>query len=89
MAPWALWADLASRVASPYDLNPLNINPLKEVLEELVDFEKVRACEHMQLFVSATNVETGRIRVFHNAGADSGSCHGVSVSAAGVSGGDD
>ncbi len=65
MAPWAMWADLASRVASPYDLNPLNINPLKEVLEELVDFERVRACAHLKLFITATNVETGRARVFH------------------------
>jgi NTE family protein len=63
-SPWAMWADLASRVASPYDLNPLNINPLKEVLEELVDFDRVRACEEIELFISATNVETGRIRVF-------------------------
>jgi NTE family protein len=63
----ALWADIASRVASPYDLNPLNANPLKEVLEELVDFEKVRACTAIQLFINATNAETGRIKVFTNA----------------------
>ncbi len=63
----ALWADIASRFASPYDFNPLNINPLKEVLEELVDFERVRACGAIQLFVGATNVETGRIRIFRNA----------------------
>ncbi|MBC7769305.1 MAG: patatin-like phospholipase family protein [Phycisphaerales bacterium] len=63
----ALWADMASRVASPYDFNPLNLNPLKEVLDELVDFERVRACEQIQLFIGATNVETGRIRIFRNA----------------------
>jgi NTE family protein len=62
----AQWADITSRVASPYDLNPLNINPLKEVLEELVDFERVRACKSIELFIGATNVETGRIRVFTN-----------------------
>ena len=66
MSPFSMWADMASRVASPYELNPLNINPLKEVLEELVDFERVRACKAIKLFVSATNVETGRIRVFQN-----------------------
>lgn len=65
-APLAQWADIASRVASPYDFNPLNINPLKDVLEELVDFESVRACEDIALFIGATNVETGRIRVFKN-----------------------
>lgn len=63
----AMWADFATRWASPYDFNPLNVNPLKEVVEELVNFERVRACEAVQLFVGATNVETGRIRIFTNA----------------------
>ena len=62
----ALWADVASKFASPYDFNPLNINPLTDVLNELVDFERVRACDKMQLFIAATNVETGRIRVFEH-----------------------
>lgn len=68
--PWAqdnylaLWADVASRFSSPYDFNPLNVNPLKEVLEELVDFDRVRSCKHLDLFIGATNVETGRIKVF-------------------------
>lgn len=62
---WAQWADAAARVASPYDFNPLNINPLKEVVEELVDFEKVRKSP-MNLFIGATNAQTGRIRVFEN-----------------------
>ena len=63
----ALWADAAARFASPYDFNPLNLNPLREVLNELVDFERVRACDKVQLFIGATNVETGRIRIFTNA----------------------
>ena len=62
----ALWADVASRLASPYDFNPLNVNPLKEVLEELVNFERVRTCDRIKLFIGATNVETGRIRIFSN-----------------------
>jgi NTE family protein len=64
--PFAMWFDLMSRVASPYDFNPLNLNPLKEVLEGLVDFERVRQCDEVKLYVSATNVETGRVRVFTN-----------------------
>lgn len=63
----ALWADLATRWASPYDFNPLNVNPLKEVVDELIDFERVRACKALRLFIGATNVETGRIRIFTNA----------------------
>src|SRR5690606_17293315 len=62
----AMWADIASRWASPYDFNPLNVNPLKEVVNELVNFEHVRACDEIQLFIGATNVETGRIRIFKN-----------------------
>jgi len=62
----AMWADMATRWASPYDFNPLNVNPLKELVADLVDFEKVRACEAIELFIGATNVETGRIRIFVN-----------------------
>jgi len=52
------------RVASPYDLNPLKIDPLRDIVERMVDFERVRKCSDMGVFVSATNVETGRVRVF-------------------------
>ena len=56
--------DLFSRVASPYDTNPLDINPLRELVEATIDFEKVRACSALQLFIAATNVHTGKIKVF-------------------------
>jgi NTE family protein len=63
----AIWADAASRSTSPYDFNPLNVNPLKEVLEELVEFDRVRTCPQIELFIGATNVETGRVAVFSKA----------------------
>lgn len=63
-SPAYVWLDLVNRVASPYDTNPLEINPLRDLVEEFVDFEKVRDCEDMPIFISATNVETGRVRVF-------------------------
>jgi len=63
-SPTYIAFDLISRLVSPYDLNPLGINPLKDVLEEHVDFDRVRACSLMRLFVSATNVQTGKVRVF-------------------------
>jgi len=63
-SPAFMWLDLLQRLASPYDLNPLGLNPLREVLEEAVDFAAVRACTELKLFVAATNVETGRARVF-------------------------
>jgi NTE family protein len=62
--PVQRWFDAVSRFWSPYDLNPLNINPLKDVVERFVDFDAVRTFAGPPLFVSATNVYTGRLRVF-------------------------
>jgi NTE family protein len=53
-----------TRYLSPYDFNPLNINPLKDLVGRFVDFEAVRAAKDLQLFVSATNVRTGELHVF-------------------------
>lgn len=53
-----------SRVFSPYDLNPTNLNPLREVLEQNVDFDNVNRRREVQVFVTATNVRTGRPRIF-------------------------
>ncbi|PSC05915.1 patatin [Alsobacter soli] len=50
---------------SPYALNPLDINPLRDVVERHVDFERLRAYEALKLFIAATNVHTGKVRVFH------------------------
>ncbi|MEM9797132.1 MAG: patatin-like phospholipase family protein [Pseudomonadota bacterium] len=63
--PGYLWMDLIGRMASPYDLNPFGINPLRDLVRDFVDFDKVAGEDDMKLFVSATNVETGRARVFH------------------------
>lgn len=56
--------DMMTRLFSPYQLNPTNMNPLKKVLEDCVDFDCVRHCNAIRLFISATNVETGRVKVF-------------------------
>jgi NTE family protein len=56
--------DTITRSLSPYEFNPLNLNPLKDILERTVDFDLVRSCDKLKLFISATNVETGRVRVF-------------------------
>lgn len=58
--------DMASRVFSPYDLNPGAFNPLKGILEESIDFERL-AVSPIKLFITATNVRTGKGRVFRNA----------------------
>jgi NTE family protein len=49
---------------SPYQLNPLNLNPLRSILADTVDFEAVRACNRTQLFIAATRVSTGELRIF-------------------------
>ena len=63
-SPTYLAMDLMHRVASPYELNPLGLNPLRDLVNRHVDFAKVRSCVDMGVYVSATNVETGRVRVF-------------------------
>jgi len=62
--PVQAWFDALSRYFSPYDVNPLNINPLKDLIERFVDFEALRADTDLQLFVSATNVQTGHVHIF-------------------------
>jgi NTE family protein len=65
-APGFLLFDALMRQFSPYQLNPGNFHPLRGLLESFLDVEKIRACEAVKLFVSATNVRTGKIRVFGN-----------------------
>ncbi|QPH55872.1 patatin-like phospholipase family protein [Pontivivens ytuae] len=64
-APGYLMLDMMSRLASPYDMNPFGLNPLRDVVKNFVDFEKVSGEDDMGVFLSATNVETGQPRVFH------------------------
>jgi len=62
--PVGLWMQALTRYLSPYDFNPLNINPLKDLIDRFVDFNAVRECKNLELFVSATNVRSGHLRVF-------------------------
>jgi NTE family protein len=62
--PVGLWMQALTRYLSPYDFNPLNINPLKDLVGRFVDFDSVKAYGDLQLFVSATNVRTGELHVF-------------------------
>lgn len=52
---------------SPYQLNPLNFNPLRQLLKERVDFEGLRRHSPVRLFLAATNANTGKLRLFRNA----------------------
>jgi NTE family protein len=64
-SPAYLAMDLLTRVASPYDLNPTGYHPLKPILEESIDFGAL-ARSPIKLFITATNVRTGRGRIFRN-----------------------
>jgi NTE family protein len=65
-SPMYVAMDLMSRLVSPYTMNPMGKNPLREILAELIDFELL-AQSPIHLFVTATNVRTGRGKVFKNA----------------------
>lgn len=63
-SPFALWLDWLGQILSPYQLNPFNINPLGDVLAETIDFDCVRRCQKIRLYISATNVRTNGLRIF-------------------------
>ncbi|MBE0463488.1 MAG: patatin-like phospholipase family protein [Halomonadaceae bacterium] len=63
-SPGYIAMDIMTRLVSPYQFNPLNVNPLREIVAEHIDFERVRQCDQLKLFVAATNVRTGKQRVF-------------------------
>jgi NTE family protein len=60
----AWWGRSLAQSLSPYGFNPLNLNPLRRILEDTVDFERVRRCHKTRLFIAATRVSTGELRVF-------------------------
>ncbi|MGH7119246.1 MAG: patatin-like phospholipase family protein, partial [Acetobacteraceae bacterium] len=65
-SPAFVGMDLLSRVFSPYELNPFGYNPLAEILADVIDFKRLAAAP-IRLFITATNVRTGRGHVFRNA----------------------
>ena len=58
--------DAVSHWISPYDVNPLGLNPLRQIIDEVVDFDRLCSSKETKLFVAATNVRTGAVRVFRN-----------------------
>jgi NTE family protein len=65
-SPGYLWINSVSQSLSPYQLNPFNYNPMRDILNEMIDFHELRRYNTKKLFVCATNVKTNRARVFHN-----------------------
>jgi NTE family protein len=65
-SPFYVAMGLMSRMFSPYDLNPMGFNPLRQVLAQSIDFERL-VTSPIKLFITATNVHTGRGHIFRNA----------------------
>lgn len=63
-SPGYIFTDALSRLLSPYQLNPANLNPLRDILAKRVDFEFMHRESKVQLFICASNVLTGKIKVF-------------------------
>lgn len=64
MSPMFQAMDMMRHVFSPYQLNYLDINPLRDILNELIDFEVFRKIKSPKLFVNATKLQSGKMRVF-------------------------
>ncbi|HRW15509.1 patatin-like phospholipase family protein [Amaricoccus sp.] len=64
-SPAYIMTDLMSRLVSPYSLTGAGGNPLRDILEETIDFDRL-AAGPVKLFITATNVRTGRGRVFRS-----------------------
>jgi NTE family protein len=58
------WTGAIAQSFSPYQTNPLNINPVRDAIDALIDFDRVRACTDVEIFISATNVWTGKVAIF-------------------------
>jgi NTE family protein len=72
-SPWGTLQDLSyqtfeavTRAFSPYQFNPFDINPLRDILSEMIDFNELQNCKDVKLFISTTKVRTGRAYIFNN-----------------------
>jgi NTE family protein len=64
-SPAFMFFDIMSRLMSPYEFNPMNLNPLREVVQQSVDFEVLNKPDcPIKLYLSATNVRTGKVKLF-------------------------
>lgn len=76
--PWEVWMrgfnmdqspafalfEAMSRTVSPYQFNPFDFNPLRDVVDANIDFDALATCPDTKLFIGATCVNTGKVRVF-------------------------
>jgi NTE family protein len=63
-SPGYLFMESLTYYASPYQINPFNLNPLREMLADTIDFERVRSQKLVKLFICATDVQSAKVKVF-------------------------
>ena len=63
-SPMFLWANYLAKTFSPYALNPFGIDPLRRIVEKTMDFSAINSSGAIQVFIAATNVRTGRVKIF-------------------------
>ena len=71
-SPGFMFFEPMTYFASPYQMNPFNYNPVKELLAEAVDFKRVREQTAVKLFICATNVQTAKVKIFEGKDLDVG-----------------
>ncbi|MDR0631890.1 MAG: patatin-like phospholipase family protein [Holosporaceae bacterium] len=70
-SPGFLFFDFITKILSPYQLNPLGTNPLKNIVEQLFDFDKLNGgSDIVKVFLAATHVYTGKLKIFTNVNKD-------------------
>ncbi len=63
-APTTMAMDYVTRLFSPYQFNLLDLNPLRGIISDLVDFDELRSDAPCPIFINATHAKTGASRVF-------------------------
>jgi len=58
--------DMLSHIVSPYQTNPIDINPLRDIVSEVIDFDALQQCKNIQLFIGTTHIATGQSHIFKN-----------------------
>lgn len=63
-SPGLIATEMMSQFFGPTQTNPLKLNPLRDILVKHVDFDNVCSCDHMNVYVAATNVNSGKVKIF-------------------------
>lgn len=65
-SPGYMFFNNITQFLSPYNFNPFNYNPLRDILTDLIDFKELQLYNKKKLFICATNVKTNRAKIFSN-----------------------